>query len=73
MNFIPGAGGSIYSMWDKIMDTNVKGVYNVSKYCIPEMHKKYPVIEMSYCRRKIICHEGEIALAECYAIIFASI
>ena len=28
-------------MWDKIMDINVKGVYNVSKYCIPEMIKNH--------------------------------
>ena len=59
------------SMWDKIMDTNVKGVYNVSKYCIPEMIKNHGgnIINISSVQANIITKNAAAYVTSKHAII----
>lgn len=59
------------SMWDKIMDTNVKGVYNVSKYCIPDMIKNHGgnIINISSVQANIITKNAVAYVTSKHAII----
>ena len=59
------------SMWDKIMDTNVKGVYNVSKYCIPDMIKNHGgnIINISSVQANIITKNAAAYVTSKHAII----
>ena len=58
-------------MWDRIMDINVKGVYNVSKYCIPEMIKNHGgnIINISSVQANIITKNAAAYVTSKHAII----
>ncbi|MGE9810791.1 glucose 1-dehydrogenase [Ferroplasma acidiphilum] len=58
-------------MWDRIMDINVKGVYNVSKYCIPEMIKNHSgnIINISSVQANIITKNAAAYVTSKHAII----
>ncbi|WP_298279447.1 SDR family NAD(P)-dependent oxidoreductase, partial [Ferroplasma sp.] len=59
------------SMWDKVMDINVKGVYNVSKYCIPDMIKNHGgnIINISSVQANIITKNAAAYVTSKHAII----
>jgi len=58
-------------MWDKIMDVNVKGIYNISKYCIPEMLKNHDgnIVNISSVQANIITKNAAAYVTSKHAII----
>ncbi|WP_276930036.1 SDR family oxidoreductase [Ferroplasma acidiphilum] len=58
-------------MWDRIMDTNVKGIYNVSKYCMPVMLKNHSgnIVNVSSVQADIITKNAAAYVTSKHAVI----
>ncbi len=58
-------------LWDRIMNINVKGVYNVSKYCIPEMLRNHSgsIVNISSVQADIITKNAAAYVTSKHAII----